>query len=84
MVERVPKTIFRVRKSFSRVFLSRNQSHGRNGAKNRFSGCESHFQGLFCVGVAVSITDLNGLRSSTDSFLAVFCREIGGLRLIFL
>ena len=49
MVEMVPKTIFRARKSFSKAFLSRNQSHGRNGAKNDFQGAKIIFKGFFCL-----------------------------------
>ena len=47
MVETVPKTIFRVRKSFSRASLFRNQSHGRNGAPNDFEGAKIIFKGFF-------------------------------------
>ena len=47
MEETVPKTIFRVRKSFSRAFFLGNQSHGRNGAKNDFQGAKIIFKGFF-------------------------------------
>ena len=47
MVEMVPKTILRVRKSFSRAFLFRSQSHGRKGTKNDFQGAKIIFKGFF-------------------------------------